>query len=110
MERNYEKLERMRDEIKKDKEKIAAMQEQVRAKEAKLREAENVRILSDVTAMKLSPEEIGTVLDLIQAGKIAELMNAKGRGAGKRGKDRAVSPEDGDLDGDFDEEDAEDEA
>ena len=69
-ERNYDKLERMREEIRRDHERIAMLQEQVRAKEAKLREAEGSRIVADVEAMKLSPEQIGSLLDLIASGQI----------------------------------------
>lgn len=106
MERNYEKLERMREEIRKDKERIAAMQEQVRAKEARLRDAENTRILADVCAMKLSPEEIGSILDMIQAGKLSEVVSGNAKRAGRHGKQRsqdAISEETDPYENDFEE-------
>lgn len=105
MERNYDKLERMREEIRKDHERIAMLQEQVKAKEAKLREAEGSRIVADVEAMKLSPEDVGALLDLIKAGKIPGIADVGGAARGAKGRRKAAPPEpEGEY---FDEEDAE---
>lgn len=104
-ERNYDKLERMREEIRKDHERIAMLQEQVKAKEAKLREAEGSRIVADVEAMKLSPEDVGALLDLIKAGKIPGIADVGGTARGAKGRRKAAPPEsEGEY---FDEEDAE---
>ena len=46
----------MRRDIQKDRDKVEALLEQIKAKEAKLKEAEAVRVVADVEAMKLSPE------------------------------------------------------
>ena len=75
MERKYDNLERMRKDIQKDRDKIAALQEQIKVKEARLREAEATRVVADVEAMGLSPEQVGSVLDLIQSGQIRIMMN-----------------------------------
>ena len=104
-ERNYDKLERMREEIRKDHERIAMLQEQVRAKEAKLREAEGSRIVADVEAMKLSPEDVGALLDLIKAGKIPGIADASSPARVTKGRRKATAPG---PEGEFlDEEDAE---
>lgn len=104
-ERNYDKLERMREEIRKDHERIAMLQEQVRAKEAKLREAEGSRIVADVEAMKLSPEDVGVLLDLIKAGKIQGIVSPRDLPRAAKGRRKASPAErEGDF---FDEEDAE---
>ena len=44
----YDKLEKMRADIQKDKDKVAKLLEQIKAKEAKLKEAEALRIVADV--------------------------------------------------------------
>lgn len=75
MERKYDNLERMRKDIQKDRDKLEALQEQIKAKEAKLRDAEATRVAADVEAMGLSPEQVGAVLDLIQSGQIRLVMN-----------------------------------
>ena len=69
-ERKYDNLERMRRDIQKDRDKVEALLEQIKAKEAKLKEAEAVRVVADVEAMKLSPEQIGSLLDMIANGQI----------------------------------------
>ena len=73
----YEKLERMRTEIRRDKAKVAKMQEQIKQKEAKLREAENTQIVADVSAMNMSPEQLGSFLKLIQSGKLSAFMTGQ---------------------------------
>ena len=104
-ERNYDKLERMREEIRKDHERIAMLQEQVRAKETRLREAEGSRIVADVEAMKLSPEDVGMLLDLIRSGKIQGIVSPKDLPRVAKGRRKASAPEpEEDF---FDEEDAE---
>ncbi len=73
--RNYDNLVKMRKDISKDKDKISALEEQVRGKEERLKEAERERIASDVEAMDMSPEQLGSFLDLILSGKLKAFMN-----------------------------------
>lgn len=73
----YDKLEKMRADIQKDKDKVAKMLEQIKAKEAKLKEAEALRIVADVEEVKMSPEELGKVLELIREGKLNDVLNGK---------------------------------
>ena len=79
MKRKYDNLERMRKDIARDKEKVERLLEQIRLKEEKLREAEAARVVADVEAMKLSPEQIGALLDMIENGQI-RLMKSGGVG------------------------------
>lgn len=55
----YEKLDRIREDIKRDKAKVAKLQEQIKVKEAKLKEAEASQIVADVGAMNMTPEQLG---------------------------------------------------
>ncbi len=73
--RNYDNLVKMRKDISKDEDKISALEEQVRGKKEKLKEAERERIASDVEAMDMSPEQLGSFLDLILSGKLNAFMN-----------------------------------
>ena len=73
--RNYDNLVKMRKDISKDKDKISVLEEQVRGKEERLREAERERIASDVEAMDMSPEQLGSFLDLILSGKLNAFMS-----------------------------------
>ena len=77
MDNKYDKLERMRADIKRDKEKVARMLDNIKIKQAKLREAEAERIVADVEGMKMSPEELGAFLELIKAGKIPSLKKGE---------------------------------
>ena len=73
----YEKLDRIREDIKRDKAKVAKLQEQIKVKEAKLKEAEASQIVADVGAMNLTPEQLGEFLGLIQSGNLNELLSGK---------------------------------
>lgn len=74
MEVKYEKLDRIRADIQKDRDKVAKLLEQIKVKEAKLKEAENSQIVADVGAMNMTPEQLGEFLALIQSGKINALL------------------------------------
>ena len=73
----YEKLDRIREDIKRDKAKVAKLQEQIKVKEAKLKEAEASQIVADVGAMNLTPEQLGEFLALIQSGNLNKLLSGK---------------------------------
>ncbi len=74
MENKYEKLEKLRAEIKRDKEKIAKLQKGVRAKEAKLKEAEANQIVQDVQELNLTPEELGDILRFVRSDQFKGMM------------------------------------
>ena len=71
----YDKLARMRADIQRDKDKIVKLQEGIKVKEAKLKEAEGNQIVADVGAMKLSPEQLGQVLELVKNGGLEAILN-----------------------------------
>ena len=73
----HEKLDRIREDIKRDKAKVAKLQEQIKVKEAKLKEAEASQIVADVGAMNMTPEQLGEFLALIQSGNLNELLSGK---------------------------------
>lgn len=73
----YEKLDRIREDIKRDKAKVAKLQEQIKVKEAKLKEAEASQIVADVSAVNMTPEQLGEFLALIQSGNLNELLSGK---------------------------------
>ena len=73
----YEKLDRIREDIKRDKAKVAKLQEQIKVKEAKLKEAEASQIVADVSAVNMTPEQLGEFLTLIQSGNLNELLSGK---------------------------------
>ena len=73
----YEKLDRICEDIKRDKAKVTKLQEQIKVKEAKLKEAEASQIVADVGAMNLTPEQLGEFLALIQSGNLNELLSGK---------------------------------
>lgn len=75
MENKYEKLDRMRADIARDREKIAKLQELVRQKGIKLKEAEASRIVADVTELNLTPEELGEFLTMIKSGKLDQIRS-----------------------------------
>ena len=91
----YEKLDRIREDIKRDRAKVAKLQEQIRTKEAKLKEAEANQIVADVGAMNMTPEQLGEFLALIQNGGLNGLLNGSmtaGNGNGSGGS-RALGNE-----------------
>ncbi len=73
----YEKLDRIRMDIQRDRSKVAKLQETIKQKEAKLREAEASQIVADVGALNMSPEQLGEFLALIQSGKVGALLSGQ---------------------------------
>ena len=56
------KIERIDQEIAKTREKIAEQQEKLKALEAQKTEAENLQIVQLVRSMRLTPQELNTML------------------------------------------------
>ena len=61
----YEKLDKLREELSKAKKKREDADRKVKQIENKLREAENTQIISDVTALNLTPEQLAEFLKMI---------------------------------------------
>ena len=66
----YEKLDKLRAELSKAREKRADADAKVKQLEQKLKEAENMQILSDVGALKLTPEQLAEFLQLVKNGQL----------------------------------------
>lgn len=66
----YEKLDKLRDEVKRCEKRVADAQSKLKAAQDKLKEGEASQILSDVGALKMSPEELARVLELVKSGQL----------------------------------------
>lgn len=66
----YEKLDKLRDEVKRCEKRVADAQSKLKAAQEKLKEGEASQILSDVGALKMSPEELARVLGLVKSGQL----------------------------------------
>lgn len=66
----YEKLDKLRDEVKRCEKRVADAQSKLKAAQEKLKEGEASQILSDVGALKMSPEELAMVLELVKSGQL----------------------------------------
>ena len=65
----FERLDKMRAELEKAKQRRADADAKVKTLEAKLKEAETNQIIADVSAMKLSPEQVAQFLKLVASGQ-----------------------------------------
>lgn len=66
----YEKLDKLRDEVKRCEKRVVDAQSKLKAAQEKLKEGEASQILSDVGALKMSPEELARVLELVKSGQL----------------------------------------
>lgn len=66
----FERLDKMRAELERAKQRRADVDAKVKTLEAKLKEAENNQIIADVSAMKLSPEQVAKFIQLIANGQL----------------------------------------
>lgn len=66
----FERLDKMRAELERAKQRRADADAKVKTLEAKLKEAENNQIIADVNAMKLSPEQVAQFLKLVASGQL----------------------------------------
>lgn len=66
----YERLDKLREEVRRCEKRRDDADERLKSAKAKLREAESSQILSDVGALKLSPEEVARVLQLAAVGQL----------------------------------------
>lgn len=66
----YEKLDKLRADLERAKQKRAEADARVKQMEQRLREAENTQILADVGALKLTPEQLAEFLKLAANGKL----------------------------------------
>jgi len=68
--RMYEKLDKIRGDLAKAKLRRDEADTKVKALEDKLQEAENSQVLADVSALKLTPEQVAQFLQLAASGQL----------------------------------------
>lgn len=66
----YEKLDKIRAELDRAKQRRAEADAKVKQLEQKLKEAENTQILADVGALKLTPEQLAQFLQFAANGQL----------------------------------------
>ena len=66
----YEKLDKLRADVERCKQKIEDDKVKLKQAEARLQEAENTQILADVGALNLTPEQLAEFLKLATNGKL----------------------------------------
>ena len=66
----YEKLDKLREELGRAKQRRAEADAKVKQLEQKLKEAENTQILADVGALKLTPEQLAQFLQMAAGGQL----------------------------------------
>ena len=66
----YEKLDKLRTDLKRARQKKMEMEAKIRSLEQKLQEAEDTQILAEVKQMNLTPEQLAQFLQFAAAGKL----------------------------------------
>lgn len=80
----YERLDRLREEVKRCEKRMEDAQERLKAAQAKLKEAEATQILSDVGALNLTPEQLAQFLQMAASGALPASGQYPPAGAGSR--------------------------
>lgn len=73
----FEKLDKLRAEVKRIQNRIEEDKVRLKGAEQKLKDAENSQILADVSALKLTPEQLATFLAEYAPGKVQITERAK---------------------------------
>ncbi len=97
----YEKLDKLREEVRRSERRLADAQNKLKVAQEKLREGEASQILSDVGALKLTPEQLAQVLSLVKSGQLGTEIGLKTDSADSD-LDDGQSSEDQATDGDRD--------
>ena len=66
----YEKLDRLRADVERWKQRIEEDRAKLKVAEQKLKEAENAQIIADVGAMNFSPEQLALFLQQVASGQL----------------------------------------
>ncbi len=66
----YEKLDKLRADLKRAREKKAEIEAKIKTLEHRLKEAEETQILADVKQMNLTPEQLAKFLQLATSGQL----------------------------------------
>lgn len=66
----YEKLDKLRTDLKRAREKRVEIDAKIKNLEQRLKEAEEAQILTDVKQLNLTPEQVAQFLKLATSGKL----------------------------------------
>lgn len=66
----YEKLDKLRAELEKARQRRAEADAKVKQLEQRLKDAENTQILAEVGALKLTPEQLKMFLEMATSGQL----------------------------------------
>ena len=75
----YERLDKLREEVKRCEKRLEDSQERLKAAQAKLKEAEATQILTDVGALNLTPEQLAQFLHLAASGQLPPAGSGSGQ-------------------------------
>ena len=100
----YAKLDKLRADLKKAVAKRDAADAKVKQLEAKLKEEENLQIVSDVASYNLSPEQLAQFLQLANSGRLQDMLSGQAPMAAASGKETDAE-EDNEQETDNEEED-----
>ena len=73
----YAKLDKLRADLKKAVAKRDAADAKVKQLEVKLKEEENLKIVSDVASYNLSPEQLVQFLQLANSGRLQDMLSGQ---------------------------------
>jgi len=77
----YEKLDKLRAELEKARQRRAEADAKVKQLEQRLKDAENTQILVEVGALKLSPEQLKMFLEMATSGQLGTTEPAVMKGS-----------------------------
>ena len=77
----YEKLDKLRAELEKARQRRAEADAKVKQLEQRLKDAENTQILAEVGALKLSPEQLKMFLEMATSGQLGNAEPAVIKGS-----------------------------
>ena len=77
----YEKLDKLRAELEKARQRRAEADAKVKQLEQRLKDAENSQILAEVGALKLSPEQLKMFLEMAANGQLGTTEPAVMKGS-----------------------------
>lgn len=87
----YERLDKLREDLKRCERRLLDAQNKLKQAQERLKEAENSQIIQDVEQLRLTPEQLAEVLAMARAGqfgKVKESADMKAVGGTENDKDQ----------------------
>ena len=95
----YEKLDKLRNIVKRSEKRLADAEKRLKEDRDKLKEEEATQILSDVEALNLTPEQLASVLALVKSGQLGPLpfrtANENSTAINEKSEDKVISEDKG---------------